>query len=38
LAYHVERLIENGVLKDYAEAARPLGLTRARIIQISNFR
>ena len=38
LAYHVERLIEKGVLKDYAEAARLLGLTRARMTQIVNLR
>lgn len=34
LAYHVERLIEAGELAGYAEAARILGLTRARFTQI----
>ena len=37
LAYHVERLIEDGVLKDYAEAARVLGITRARMTQVTNL-
>jgi hypothetical protein len=34
LAYHVERLIEAGVLRDYAQAARLLGVSRARLTQI----
>ncbi len=38
LAYHVERLIESGALKDYADAARRLGITRARMTQIANLR
>ena len=37
LAHHVERLIEDGVLKDYAEAARLLGITRARMTQVTNL-
>ena len=38
LAYLVDRLVEEGVLKDYAEVARRLGVSRARITQISNLR
>lgn len=34
LARHVERLIEGGELRDYAEAAETLGLTRARLTQV----
>jgi len=34
LAHHVERLIEAGELSGYAEAARSLGLTRARLTQV----
>ncbi|MEM7311170.1 MAG: hypothetical protein AAF682_31170 [Planctomycetota bacterium] len=34
LAHYVERLIEDGQLKDYAAAASALGLTRARLTQI----
>lgn len=37
LAHHIERLIEDGVLKDYADAARRFGLSRARITQVSNL-
>ena len=34
LAYYVERLVERGHIKDYAEAARQLGVTRARMTQV----
>ncbi len=34
LAHHVERLIDRGELSGYAEAARSLGLTRARLTQV----
>ena len=34
LAHHLERLIERGVLRDYADAAKVLGVTRARVTQI----
>ena len=37
LAHHVERLVEDGTLRDYAEAARILGVTRARMTQIVNL-
>ena len=37
LAYHVERLVESRDLKDYAEAARRLGITRARMGQVMNL-
>ena len=37
LAHHVERLIDRGKLKDYAEAARMLGVSRARIAQVLNL-
>ena len=37
LAHHVERLVEDGTLRDYAEAARVLGVTRARMTQIVNL-
>ncbi len=37
LAHHLERLIERGVLRDYADAARVLGLTRARVSQIMDL-
>ncbi len=33
-AHHVERLIDAGELSGYAEAARALGVTRARLTQI----
>ena len=38
LGYTIDRQIEDGGLKDLATAARRLGLTRARITQISNLR
>ncbi len=34
LAYYVERQIESGEIKDYAEAARRLRVSRARISQV----
>ncbi len=34
LAYHVDDLVERGVLKSYAEAAAKLGITRARVSQV----
>ena len=37
LAHHVERLVEDGTLRDSAEAARILGVTRARMSQIVNL-
>ena len=37
LAHHVEDLIERGELRDYAEAAERLGLTRARVSQICDL-
>ena len=37
LAYRVERLVEAGELTGYAEAARALGLTRARLTQVMNL-
>ncbi len=37
LAHHIESLIEAGELRDYAAAARALGLTRARMTQVMNL-
>ena len=37
LAHHVERLVEAGELMGYAEAARALGVTRARLTQVMNL-
>ena len=37
LAYLVDRLVEDGTMT-YAEAARRLGVSRARITQIANLR
>ncbi len=37
LAHFVERLVEEGVVRSYADAARQLGVTRARITQITNL-
>jgi hypothetical protein len=34
LAYLIERRIEDETLKEYADAARRLGLTRARVAQV----
>lgn len=38
LAYHLEALVETGVLPDYAEAARRLGVSRARVSQLLRLR
>jgi hypothetical protein len=37
LAHHFERLVRDGVVKDYATIARLTGLTRARVTQIVNL-
>ena len=37
LAYLIERKVEGGELQSYAEAARLLGITRARVTQIVNM-
>lgn len=37
LGHHFERLVREGVVKDYAEIARRTGLTRARVTQIVNL-
>lgn len=37
LAHHIERLVDDGVLADYAAAARKLGLTSARMTQVMNL-
>ena len=37
LAHHIERLIEAGVLENYADAARRMGVSRARISQITRL-
>ena len=37
LAHHLEALIESGKLRDYAHAARLLGVTRARMTQVMNL-
>ena len=37
LAHYVESLIESGQLHGYADAARQLGITRARMSQIMNL-
>ena len=37
LAHHIDRRIRDGELRDYAHAAAVLGLTRARISQISGL-
>ena len=37
LAYYIERLIEAGEVQGYAEAARLLGVTRARVTQLANI-
>ena len=34
LAYYLDRLVESGELESYADAARRLGITRARMAQI----
>ena len=37
LAHELERMIRAGEIEDLAEAARVLGLTRARVTQIANL-
>jgi alkylated DNA nucleotide flippase Atl1 len=37
LAIHLQKLIDNGAVRDYAEIARLTGLTRARVTQIMNL-
>ena len=37
LAHYVERLIEEGAVASYADAARQLGVSRARMSQILNL-
>jgi hypothetical protein len=37
LAHQIERKIRDGELRDYAHAARVLGVTRARVSQISGL-
>ncbi len=37
LAHYVERLVEQGAVASYADAARQLGVTRARMSQILNL-
>ena len=37
LAYEIDRLVEDGAMT-YAEAARRLGISRARVTQIANLR
>ncbi len=37
LAHRIDRLVEDGAIADYAEAAKRLGLTRARVTQIANL-
>ena len=37
LAYKIDRMVRDGEIADYAEAARRLGLTRARVSQITGL-
>jgi hypothetical protein len=37
LAHRIERMIHEGELKDWADAARLVGVTRARMTQIANL-
>ena len=37
LAHKIERAIESGELRDYADAARRLGVNRARVSQLANL-
>ncbi len=37
LAHYVERLVDQGAVESYAEAARQLGVSRARMSQILNL-
>ena len=37
LAYRIEQLIDAGLLEDHADAARRLGVTRARMSQVASL-
>ena len=37
LALHLQKLIDDGAVRDYAEIARLTGITRARVTQIMNL-
>ena len=37
LAHRIDSMVRGGEIADYAEAARRLGLTRARVTQITNL-
>ncbi len=37
LAHYVERLVEEGAVASYADAARQLGVSRARMSQLMNL-
>lgn len=37
LAHHIERLVEAGELKDYAEAARLLGMAKSHMTHVTNL-
>ena len=37
LAYYVERCLDAGLIQSYAEAARKLGITRARMTQVMDL-
>lgn len=37
LAIHIQNLVDQGVVQDYAEIARLTGVTRARVTQIMNL-
>jgi hypothetical protein len=37
LAHHIEDLIERGVLRDFADAAERLGVTRSRMTQVCDL-
>ena len=37
LAHRIDTMVRDGQVRDYADAARQLGLTRARVTQITNL-
>jgi hypothetical protein len=37
LAHKIDAMVRDGEFRDYAEAARRMGLTRARVTQITNL-
>jgi len=37
LAHKIDAMVRDGLLRDYADGARRLGLTRARVTQITNL-